>query len=109
MDIPGRNKKFFLATWPGINKLNIKCLITDHTNIALCHLDQEGKNIQLTKVQIEDNGHTHNVLSQLIPFSPKEMSYGDLTGAFPYTSSRGNKYLYIMYECLSWITSSQVN
>ena len=26
------------------------------------------------------------------------MSYGDLTGAFPYTSSRGNKYLYVMYD-----------
>ena len=33
-----------------------------------------------------------------IPFSAKEMSYGDLTGAFPYTSSRCNKYLYVMYD-----------
>ena len=26
------------------------------------------------------------------------MSYGDLTWEFPYTSSRGNKYLYIMFD-----------
>ena len=26
------------------------------------------------------------------------MTYGDLTGSFPYTSSRGAKYLFIMYD-----------
>ena len=87
----------FLATWPGIDKLNMKYLITDHTNIALGHLDQERKNVQSTKVS-SDNSRTHNILTKLIPFSAKEMSYGDLTGAFPYTSSRGYKYLYVMYD-----------
>ena len=87
----------FLATWPGIHKLNMKYLITDHTNIALGHLDQERKNVQSTKVST-DNSLTFNVLTKIIPFSAKEMSYGDLTGAFPYTSSRGHKYLYVMYD-----------
>ena len=31
-------------------------------------------------------------------FSPKELSYGDLTGSFPVTSSRGHKYLYVLYD-----------
>ena len=87
----------FLATWPGIDKLNMKYLITDHTNIALGHLDQERKNVQSTKVT-SNTSRTHNILKKLIPFSAKEMSYGDLTGAFPYTSSRGHKYLYVMYD-----------
>ena len=58
----------FLATWPGIDKLNMKYLITDHTNIALGHLDQERKNVQSTKVT-SDTSHTHNILTKLIPFS----------------------------------------
>ena len=87
----------FLATWPGIDKLNMKYLITNHTNIALRHLDQERKNVQSTKGP-SDNSCTHNIMTKLIPFSAKEMSYGDLTGAFPYTSSCGHKYLYVMYD-----------
>ena len=37
-------------------------------------------------------------MPKIIPFSAKEMSYEDLTGAFPYTSSRGYKYLYVLYN-----------
>lgn len=88
----------FLATWPGINKLNMKYLITDHTNMSLGYLDQERKNIQSTKLPSDNNVRTYNILSKCIPFSAKEMSYGDLTGAFPYTSSRIHKYLYVMYD-----------
>lgn len=36
--------------------------------------------------------------SQIIPFTAKEMTYGDITGAFPYTSSRGAKYISVMYD-----------
>ena len=85
------------ATWPDIDKLNMKYLITDHTNIALGHLDQERKNVQSTKVT-SDISRTHNILTKIIPFFAKEISYGDLTGAFPYTSSCGHKYLYVMYN-----------
>ena len=34
----------------------------------------------------------------IIPFSAKEISNTDLTGAFPYMSTKGNKYLYILYD-----------
>ena len=90
-------KSNFLATWPGIHKLNMKYLITNHTNIAIGHLDQDRKNTRSTKPIDDPKVRTYNVLTKLIPFSAKEISYGDLTGAFPYTSSRGNKYLYVMY------------
>ena len=88
----------FLDTWSGINKLNMKYLITDPTNISMGHLDQERKNTQSTKVPTESPQCTYNISSTIIPFSAKEISYGDLTGAFPYTSSRGNHYLYVMYD-----------
>ena len=76
----------------------MKYLITDNTNIAMGHLDQDRKNTRSTKVTDAPNVRTFNVLTKLIPFSAKEMLYGDLTGAFPYTSSQGNKYSYVMYN-----------
>ena len=91
-------KNNFFATWPGIHKLDMKYLITDNTNIAMGHLDQDRKNTRSTKVTDAPNVRTFNVLTKLIPFSAKEMLYGDLTGAFPYTSSQGNKYSYVMYN-----------
>ena len=96
-------------TWPSIENLNFKHLIQDQSNIHMGHLDQERKNLQSTKLSTEikndffppsniPNVKQYSVCSKLIPFSPKELSYGDLTGSFPFTSSRGNKYLYVMYD-----------
>ena len=62
------------------------------------HLDQDRKNTRSTKAKDAPNVRTFNVLTKIIPFSAKEISYGDLTGTFPYTSSRGNKYIYVMYD-----------
>ena len=83
------NKNFF-ATWPGIEKLKMEQHIQDTTNIDMGHFKKERQNLQTTK--------TRETLASIIPFTAKEMSYGDLTGAFPYTSTRGNKYLYILYD-----------
>ena len=32
------------------------------------------------------------------PIGEKQTAYGDLTGQFPYNSSTGNKYIYVMYD-----------
>ena len=96
-------------TWPSIEKLNFEKLIQDQTNIHMGHLDQERKNLQSTKLDTEvkndffpspniPNLKQYSVYSKLLSFSPKELSYGDLTGSFPFTSSRGHKYLYVMYD-----------
>ena len=37
-------------------------------------------------------------MSIVFPFSAKELSYGDVTGSFPYKSSRGHQYIYILYD-----------
>ncbi len=76
----------------------MKYLITDPTNISMKHLDQERKKIQLTKIVMDSTKCTYNIMSTIVPFLAKEMSYGDLTGSFPYTSSRGNRYFYVMYD-----------
>ena len=37
-------------------------------------------------------------MSLVIPFNAKTTTYTDLTGRFPYKSTAGNEYLYIMYD-----------
>ena len=73
------------------------------------HLDQVRSNLQSTLLQktidtefFPNNNNNYNKLFetilQLVCFSPKEFAYGDLAGAFPFKSSRGNKHLYILYN-----------
>ena len=38
------------------------------------------------------------MLWKILEFTPREMAYGDLTGRFPYKSSRGNQYIYVLYD-----------
>ena len=96
-------------TWPSIEKINFKKFLHDQTATHLGHLDQERSNLQSTKIPLDvkldffpepdiPNKKQYVACSKIIPFTPKELSYGDLTGSFPYTSSRGNKYLYVMYD-----------
>ena len=80
-------KNNFFQTWPGIKILNFKHFITYQTNIATGHLDQAHKNIQSTKLS-HPEPKAFTTMTKIIPFSAKEMSYADMTGAFPYTSRR---------------------
>ena len=96
-------------TWPSIENINFQKFLSDQTAIHLGHLDQERSHLQSTSLDSKikndffpssdtPNTKQYTICSKLIPFSPKELSYGDITGSFPFTSSRGNKYLYIMYD-----------
>ena len=41
---------------------------------------------------------TYACFSTIAPLSPKQMSYTDQTGRFPYQSSSGTSYVYILYN-----------
>ena len=94
-----------LVTWPGIDKLNFPKLIRDTTAIEMGHLNWERKNLQSTKIVSPSTPllpisatQTYHLMSKIIPFTFKEMAYGDITGTFPFTSTRGHKYIYVMYD-----------
>ena len=96
-----------LITWPGIKKLNFNKYTQDITATELGHMNREKKNLQSTKITqqstqsnnlLESPSRTYQIMSKIIPFTSKEMAYGDLTGAFPFTSTRGSKYIYLMYD-----------
>ena len=102
-------QKNFLITRPAIEKLSFSEQTVDSLATDLGHMDQERRNLQSTKLvptntdkfRIHENisiQKQYETISTIIPFTAKEMTYGDLTGAFPYTSSRGAKYLYLIYD-----------
>ena len=83
------------------------------------HLNQERKNLQSTKIiqpspltnkeeidmlndhfPINENLHspTNECMAIIMPFTSKDTGYADLTGRFPFVSSRGNQYLLIVYD-----------
>ena len=103
-----RNKHFL--SWPGINSINFLRYSTNNIATLKGHLNQERKNLRTTKsiatTTPSDESFpsglplpkTNLVMSSLIGYSPKNKAYGDLTGQFPYKSSRGNAYIYVLYH-----------
>jgi hypothetical protein len=74
------------------------------------HLDQEGKNLQSTKLKkpnIHDdffpvpnqpNVKSYDACTAIIPFTCKGTAYHDLTGCHSHTSSRGSQYILVVYD-----------
>ena len=106
-----RNGNFL--TWPGIEELNFNKLIQNTLPTARGHLDQERKNLQSTKPtrtptaqDIENDffptdgvgKKTYEYVSWIENYIPKLTTYTDLTGRFPYKSTRGNEYMFVMYD-----------
>ena len=44
------------------------------------------------------NTKTFDVCGTIIPFVTTRTGYHDLTGAFPHNSSRGNQYIFVLYD-----------
>ena len=105
-------KKGNLLSWSGIESISFKKHLPKLMATAKGHLDQEQKNLQSTKIQINFDGRdfdhfpkkdtlnqkTHQAEALLFPFNSTSKAYGYLTGRFPYLSSRGNKYILIIYD-----------
>ena len=96
-----------LITWPSIDDLNFRTLINTTEEHLKGHLDQEKQNLQSTKADLledafpsKEKEKTHDCLSFiiLVPSKYKDgLAYSDQTGRFPFASSRGHEYFYVMY------------
>ena len=119
------NKGHFIA-WPGLTTSLIKKHLPPSVFTAKGHLNQEMKNLQSTKKSYKDtllssshmtsspshdaihndfhppsessNNKTHNCFSIILNANNSNVGFLDLTGRFPYRSSRGNQYLLLMYD-----------
>ena len=103
-------------TWPGITELNFSKLIGTTIPIEKGHMDQERKKMRSTKEEEKlDFFPIHNKDKQYELFAkvekndfsstdPKLKAYSDQTGRFPHKSSRGNQYLFTLYDYVGNVT-----
>ena len=66
------------------------------------HLDQEQKGLQSTKENFDiillPIEQTYDCCATIVPFTQSNKAYMDLTGKFPHQSTRGNKYVLVVYD-----------
>ena len=104
------------TTWPGLTTSLVRKHLKPSVATAKGHLNQERKNLQSTKNKadattannrdLDDLFSSPNVLNvktnDAIYYlaAPEELNkaYCDLTGRFPFQSSRGNNYLLVAYH-----------
>jgi hypothetical protein len=116
-------EKGHFTTWPGLTAEAVRKHLPKSMATAKGHLDQQRKNIQSTKHKkpnqkqttptivdeglnptpaITDGLRTHYVFAATIELYLDDPGTGklfsDLTGRFPTTSSRGNKYVLVVYD-----------
>ena len=88
--------------WPGLTSTLVsQHLETPIATIIRGHMKQERKHLQSTKTTDTDffpdhdtptNTKKNEVVCTIIDFKDTKKTYGDLTGRFPFTSSRGSQY-----------------
>ena len=89
---------------------NVTKYLTETPATAKGDLDQQKSNIQSTAPKLDlpsdhddfftpsEPTRSGQTIATIITHSNKNKAYFDLTGAFPYVSSRGNKYIFILYD-----------
>ena len=95
-------------SWPGLTLDNVTRYLNMTVPTALGHMKQERQNLQSTKQTDIDtdffptpefpNQKTHEIFVKITPFQSTNKAYGDVTGKFPYMSSRGNQYFLVIYD-----------
>ena len=103
-----RNKHFL--TWPGIDKIAFGRYVKDNIATKKGHFNQERKNLRSTASAFHTESapcffpssvatpKTYTALSSLVTCHAPTKAFGDLTGQFPFKSSRGNTYIYLLYD-----------
>ena len=100
------------ATWPGLTSDLVRKHLPKAIATVKGHLNQHRKNVRSTKQhtpelntsqhdcdmfppQLQPNKRTHHIYASVIDLTTQIST--DLTGRFPVTSSRGNKYVMVLY------------
>jgi hypothetical protein len=93
------------SSWPGLNEHSIEKYLSKSTSTAKCHLNQQIQNARTTKIKDaqlidSDTDQDHGIKIQFVYAATIDAGqiYTDQTGRFPVVSSKGNKYIMILYE-----------
>ena len=94
-------------TWPGFTYGAVSKYLIPTIATAFGQLHQERQNLQSTKPSVDadyfpaatpKNEPTNQHFVQMSTFQRTHKAYRDLTGRFPYTSTRENQYFLIVYD-----------
>jgi hypothetical protein len=99
------NKNGFFSSWPGLNEHSVKKYLSKSTSAAKGHLNQERQNARTTKnkdAQLIDSetDQDRGIKTQFVYAATIDAGqiYTDQTGRFTVVSSKGNKYIMILYD-----------
>ena len=106
-----------MKTWPGLTEKLIKKHLEKSGNTKLVYLYIRIQGLKSTRetppdTDLEDKIKNTVFYTTLDPSTTKEGNiYSDLCGWFPTTSSRGNRYTYVIYvyDCNALLTTAIKN
>jgi hypothetical protein len=98
-------KNGFFSSWPGLNEHSVEKYLSKYTATAKCHLNQQRQDARTKKIKdaqsLDSNtDQDHGIKTQFVYAATIDAGqiYMDQTGRFPVVSSRGNKYIMILYD-----------
>jgi hypothetical protein len=93
------------SSWPGLNEHSVEKCLSKSTSTTKGHFNQQIQNARTTKIkdaQLLDSetDQYHGIKTQFVYAATIDAGqiYTDQTGIFPVVSSRGNKYIMILYD-----------
>jgi hypothetical protein len=93
------------SSWPGLTEHAVEKHLSKSTSTTKGHLNQQRQNARTTKIKDTKEIGTepdfdHEIKSQLVYAATLDAGqiYTDQTGRFPVISSKGNKYIMILYD-----------
>jgi hypothetical protein len=93
------------SSWPGLNEQNVEKYLSKSTATAKGHLNQQRQNARTTNIKDAETIDTEpdpdqGIKTQYIYAATIDAGqiYTDQTGRFPVVSSKGNKYIVMLYD-----------
>jgi hypothetical protein len=91
-----------------LNEHTVEKNLSKSTSTAKCHLNQQRQNARTTKIKDaqsldSENDKDHGIKTQFVYATTIDAGqiYTDQLGRFPVVSSKGNKYIMILYDYYS--------
>jgi hypothetical protein len=93
------------TSWPGLTEQAVEKHLSKSTSTTKGHLNQQRQNARTTKVKdpkviVTEPDLDHGIKTQFVYAAIIDAGqiYSDQTGRFPVVSSKGNKYIMILYD-----------
>jgi hypothetical protein len=98
-------KMEFFSSWPGLNEHRVEKYLSKSTSTTKGHLNQQRRKTRATKIKEAqlldpDKDQDHGIKTQYMYAATIDAGqiYTDQTRRFPFVSSKGEKYIMVLYD-----------